>query len=93
MKRLVKSYPVPLWIVALLLVACTSLASGWSASYERRMEQAELYQQRIASQAEMIAGLMAANAIILGGWQHEAAKAGTFEAQRNQCHASILRRE
>jgi len=90
MKRLFRSYPVPLWIVALMLVAATVMATGWAAAHQRRLEHRDFYLQRIAEQQETIeqvqrvsVGLMAANAVIIGGWQYEKRRADDNEQSLN----------
>lgn len=86
MKRLFRSYPVPLWIVALMLMATTIMATGWVAAHQRRLEHRDFYLERIAQQQQTIeeaqrvsVGLMAANAIIIGSWQYEKQRADENE--------------
>lgn len=96
MKRLWKSYPVPLWIVALMLVACTVLASGWAASHQRRIDNRDFLMTRIAEQQLTIedaqrisAGLMAANAIIMGSWQYEKQRANENETSMHRANGRL----
>ena len=86
MKRLFRSYPVPLWVVALMLMATTIMATGWAAAHQRRLEHRDFYLERIAQQQQTIeeaqrvsVGLMAANAIIIGSWQREKQRANDNE--------------
>lgn len=67
-------------------VAITWLASGWAAEQKLRQEQQALYQSRIEQQAEVMAGLMAANAILMGTWQNE--KQRTEEAEQEISRAN-----
>ena len=96
MKRLLRCYRIPLWVVALMLVACTVLATGWSAAHQRRLEHRDFYLQRIADQQETIeqvqrvsVGLMAANAIIIGSWQHEKQRANDNEQSMHRANGRL----
>ncbi|WP_062359568.1 hypothetical protein [Vreelandella aquamarina] len=86
MRRLFKSYRIPLWVVALMLMATTIMATGWAAAHQRRLEHRDFYLERIAQQQQTIeeaqrvsVGLMAANAIIIGSWQYEKQRADENE--------------
>ncbi|RUR48811.1 hypothetical protein [Vreelandella populi] len=96
MKRLWKSYPVPLWIVALLLVACTVMASGWAQSQQRYIENRDFLLNRIAEQQRIIedtqqinVGLMAANAIIIGTWQSEKQRKEEAEVEISRANGRL----
>lgn len=66
-------------LILIVAVVITWLASGWAAEQQLRQEQQALYQSRIEQQAEVMTGLMAANAILMGTWQNE--KQRTEEAE------------
>jgi len=66
-------------LILIVAVAVTWLAAGWAGEHRLRMEHREIYQSRIEQQAEMMTGLMAANAILMGTWQNE--KQRTEEAE------------
>tara|TARA_R110000751_G_scaffold195795_1_gene301173 strand:+ start:260 stop:613 length:354 start_codon:yes stop_codon:yes gene_type:complete len=89
MKRLFRSYPVPLWIVALMLVACTVMATGWAASYQQRLDHRDIYMNRIEHQASTITGLMAANAILMGTWQNEKRVSENLESQVHRANGRL----
>ncbi|WP_252108976.1 MULTISPECIES: hypothetical protein [unclassified Halomonas] len=102
MRRLLKSYRIPLWVVALMLVATTVMATGWAAAHQRRLEHRDFYLMRIQQQQEAIAeaqrvsvGLMAANAIIIGAWQHEKTRADDNEQSMHAANGRLgpLRRQ
>ena len=96
MKRLLRCYRIPLWVVALMLVACTVLATGWSADHQRRLEHRDFYLQRIEEQQRTIeevqkisVGLMAANAIIIGSWQYEKLRAEQNEQSMHRANGRL----
>lgn len=96
MKRLFRCYRIPLWVMALMLVAVTFSATGWSAAHQRRIEHRDFYLQRIAEQQQTIEevqrvsfGLMAANAIIMGSWQHEKQRANDNEQSMNVANGRL----
>lgn len=96
MKRLLRCYRIPLWVVALMLVACTVFATGWSAAHQRRIEHRDFYLQRIAEQQDTIeevqrisVGLMAANAIIIGSWQYEKLRAEQNEQSMHRANGRL----
>jgi len=96
MKRLFRSYPVPLWVVALMLMATTIMATGWAAAHQRRLEHRDFYLERIAQQQQTIeeaqrvsVGLMAANAIIIGSWQHEKQRANDNEQSMHRANGRL----
>lgn len=102
MKRLFRSYPVPLWVVALMLMATTIMATGWAATHQRRLEHRDFYLERIAQQQQTIeeaqrvsVGLMAANAIIIGSWQYEKNRADENEQSMHAANGRLgpLRRQ
>ena len=66
-------------LILIVAVVVTWLASGWAAEQQLRQEQQALYQSSIEQQAEVMTGLMAANAILMGTWQNE--KQRTEEAE------------
>ncbi|RUR52712.1 hypothetical protein [Vreelandella populi] len=72
------------------------MASGWAHENKKRTEHREFYLKRLSEQQETIeyvqqvnVGLMAANAIIIGGWQYEASKAGDFEHRMHQANGRL----
>lgn len=96
MKRLFRCYRIPLWIVALMLVATAVMATGWAAAHQRRLEHRDFYLNRIAQQQQSIekaqqisVGLMAANAVVMGSYRWEAERAGQFENQRNVANGRL----
>ncbi len=96
MRRLFKSYRIPLWVVALMLMATTIMATGWAAAHQRRLEHRDFYLERIAQQQQTIeeaqrvsVGLMAANAIIIGSWQHEKQRANDNEQSMHRANGRL----
>lgn len=96
MKRLFRSYPVPFWVVALMLMATTIMATGWAAAHQRRLEHRDFYLERIAQQQQTIeeaqrvsVGLMAANAITIGSWQHEKQRANDNEQSMHRANGRL----
>ena len=88
MKRLVRCYRIPLWVMVLLLVACSIAFSGWADERKERESEAVSHGDEIKRLeknadrlASMAAGSQAAVAIVMQGRQYEAAKAGEMEAK------------
>lgn len=82
--------------LVVVAVFCTVLASGWAHENRKRETALELVTQRLNEKQQTIdtlkrinTGLMAANAIIIGGWQYEASKAGDFEHRMHQANGRL----
>lgn len=78
MRRLFRSYPVPLWIVAVLVAIAGSGWAGWSNESRNS--------DRLASIAT---GSMAAVSITMQGRQYEAEKAGELSAQVSEANGRL----
>ncbi|MDF3917502.1 hypothetical protein P3W43_01390 [Salinicola salarius] len=78
MKRLFRSYPVPIWVVAVLVAIAGAGWAGWSSESNNADRLA-----RIAT------GSMAAVSITMQGRQYEAEKAGQLEAKVDEANGRL----
>lgn len=102
MIKFIRGHKLNVVTILAVAVAVTWLAAGWAGEHKLRMEHRELYQQRIGEQQSTIeraqalsVGLMAANAIIIGAWQHEKSRAEENEQGMNVANGRLgpLRRQ
>ncbi|WP_110599807.1 hypothetical protein [Salinicola lusitanus] len=78
MKRLFRSYPVPIWVVAVLVAIAGAGWAGWSSELNNADRMAKI-----------ATGSMAAVAISMQGRQYEAAKAGQLEAKVDEANGRL----
>lgn len=88
MKRIIKSYPMPLWVLLALVVAASVAFAGWAderqerkADEQSQSEEIDRYELNYDRLARLTVSAMAAQAITMQGRQYEAGKNGNLSVE------------
>jgi len=89
MRRLFRSYPVPLWVVAVLLSLASVGFAAWASEVRDHQRDTAQYERNADRLVQLAVGSHAALAIVMQGRQYEAEKAGQLEAKVDEANGRL----